>query len=91
LILDIYDLNDFFKIVLSTQKSTQKDTQETVEKTVEKIIKLLKDNPQISQRELANITGLTQRGIEWNISKLKDSGQLERIGPDKGGHWKVLK
>jgi ATP-dependent DNA helicase RecG len=62
-----------------------------VEKTVEKIIKLLKDNPQIFQRELANITGLTQRGIEWNISKLKDSGQLERIGPDKGGHWKVLK
>jgi ATP-dependent DNA helicase RecG len=68
-----------------------KDTQETVEETVEKIIKLLKDNPQISQRELANITGLTQRGIEWDISKLKDSGQLERIGPDKGGYWKVLK
>ncbi len=58
---------------------------------MEKIIKVLKDNPQISQRELANITGLTQRGIEWNISKLKDSGRLERIGPDKGGHWKVLK
>jgi ATP-dependent DNA helicase RecG len=35
--------------------------------------------------------GLTRRGIEWNLSRLKEKGLIERIGPDKGGHWKVNK
>ena len=56
---------------------------------MEKIIELLENNPQMSQRELAELTGLTQRGIEWNIIKLKKAGLLERIGPDKGGNWEV--
>jgi ATP-dependent DNA helicase RecG len=28
--------------------------------------------------------------IENNISKLKAKGLLERIGPDKGGYWKII-
>jgi len=36
-------------------------------------------------------TGLTQKGIEWQIAQLKKQGRLERIGPDRGGHWKVIK
>ena len=62
---------------------------ETVEKTVEKILDIIADNPQITQTELVKITGLTRRGIEWNISKLKSENLLERIGADKGGYWKV--
>jgi predicted HTH transcriptional regulator len=27
--------------------------------------------------------------IRVNIAKLKAKGLLERIGPDKGGYWKV--
>ena len=44
----------------------------TVEETVEKILKAIKDNPKITQNELAEITGLTRRGIEWNLAKLKE-------------------
>jgi predicted HTH transcriptional regulator len=29
-------------------------------------------------------------GIEWNLSKLKANGLLERIGSNKSGHWKVI-
>jgi predicted HTH transcriptional regulator len=63
---------------------------ETVEKTVEKTLKLLQNNPRITQAELAELTGLTRRGVEWNISQLKANGLIERIGPDKGGYWKIL-
>jgi ATP-dependent DNA helicase RecG len=63
--------------------------EKTVEKTVEKILKLLQDNPNMTQEELIKLTGLTRRGIEWNISQLKAKGLLERVGPDKGGYWKV--
>ncbi len=39
---------------------------------------------------LMAITGLTRRGVEWNPDKLKKSGKIRRIGPDKGGHWEVV-
>lgn len=62
----------------------------TVEKTVEGILSQLKSNPKITLRELQNNTGLSRRGIEWNISKLKQEGRIERVGSDKGRYWKVL-
>ncbi len=40
--------------------------------------------------ELALAIGVSTRAIEKQISKLKSSKQLERIGGDKGGYWKVL-
>jgi len=65
--------------------------EKTVEKTVEKILSLIKDNPKITQEELSKQTGLTRRGIEWNLSKLKEKGILKRVGPDKGGYWEIEK
>jgi len=35
--------------------------------------------------------GLSRRGIEKNISKLKTEGKIKRIGPAKGGHWEIFK
>jgi predicted HTH transcriptional regulator len=64
-------------------------SKKTMEKTVEKILSLITDNPQITQAGLQKLTGLTRRGIEWNLSKLKSQGLVERIGPDKGGYWKI--
>jgi ATP-dependent DNA helicase RecG len=26
-----------------------------------------------------------------NLDKLKEQGIIKRVGPDKGGYWKVLK
>jgi len=64
--------------------------EKTVEKTVEKIFALIKEDPKITQEELSAKTGLTRRGVEWNLSKLKEKGLLKRIGPDKGGYWEVM-
>ena len=66
-----------------------KITFPTTQKTVEKILEAIKSNPKITQNELAEIAGLTRRGIEWNLAKLKEKGILERIGPAKGGHWEI--
>ena len=35
------------------------------------------------------ITGLTRRGIEWNLQQLKAKGIIIRVGPDNGGHWEI--
>mgnify|MGYP001377222533 CR=1 FL=1 len=41
-----------------------------VEKTVEKMLGLIAASPRITQQELVNKTGLTRRGVEWNLKKL---------------------
>ena len=61
-----------------------------VEKTVEKILDAIKSNPKITQNQLAEIVGLTRRGIEWNLAKLKEKGIIKRIGSPKSGHWEVV-
>ena len=62
----------------------------TVEKTVEKILSLIKLNPHITQNQLSEETGLSRRGIEWNLKKLKETNTIKRIGPDRGGYWEIL-
>lgn len=60
-----------------------------MEKTVEKILALLRENPAITQREIAKKTGLNRSGAEWNLRQLKERGRIRRLGPDKGGRWEV--
>lgn len=80
-----------FDVVKSstTEKTTEKDKNST-EKTTEKILLLMKENPKITTAQLADKTGLSVDGINYNIKKLKKANQISRIGGDKGGFWKVL-
>jgi len=41
--------------------------------------------------ELVEIVGISPKGVEWQIAKLKKEGRIKRSGPDKGGHWEVMK
>ena len=72
-------------------KSSTETVGKGVEKSVEKIITLMDENPYITQKELSLAIGLSRRGIEKNISKLKTEGKIKRIGPAKGGHWEIFK
>ena len=69
--------------------ATRESDEKTVEKTVEKILALIEENPQITQVGLSKQIGLSRRGIEWNISQMKKNGLITRVGPAKGGYWKV--
>jgi len=55
-----------------------------------KIIQTLKASPKITANELSEKVGISQRKIEENLSKLKKLNVIERVGADRGGHWKVL-
>ena len=81
----------YTSIYSNLEKVPEKTVEETVETTVEKILDAIAKDPKITQSELEKITGLTRRGVEWNISKLKQKGLLKRIGPAKGGHWLIKK
>jgi len=69
----------------------QKTTQETTYKTTqEKILDLVKENPNITQVEMAQKLGITRDGISYNIKSLKDNRIIERIGSTKKGTWKII-
>jgi len=51
---------------------------------------LIKDNKK-SAKDLANQLNVSERTIERDIEKLKNSGNLKRIGSDNDGYWKVIK
>jgi Fic family protein len=72
------------------QKNFAEDFSEPYGKTTsEKIIALLRINPRYSTRTLAAEIGISAKGIEKQLAKLKAEGKIKRIGSAKGGHWLV--
>ena len=59
------------------------------QKTSNKIVALLKKNAKITQNEIAKTLGISRQAVQKHLANLKLSGRLQRIGPDKGGHWEV--
>ena len=72
-------------------ETPQKTSQKTPQKTSQKILELIEGNPQITTHEMAAIIGIDRRNIHRNIKKLREQGVLCRVGPDKGGHWEIIK
>ena len=63
---------------------------ETREETREKIIRLILADKNITTERLANEIGITERGIEYHLSKLKTNKVLKRVGAKKDGYWEVI-
>ncbi len=56
----------------------------------QRILLLLRRNPSASRREIAATLGTTRSTVRYRLDRLREAGKVERIGPDKGGHWRVL-
>ena len=54
------------------------------------IVKMIHDKPQTSIDEMCASLKVTERTVARYISEMKEHKVLERVGPDKGGSWKVL-
>jgi ATP-dependent DNA helicase RecG len=59
-------------------------------KIEQQIIELMIAQPQITIPEMALRLSRTERTIERNIAALRQAELVARIGPAKGGHWKIL-
>jgi len=80
------------------EKAVEKDIEKVVEKDVEKlsntqksILSIIEMSPHITIQVLSKETGINARNIQKHLKQLKDKKFIERIGPDRGGYWKVLK
>ena len=58
-------------------------------KSRDKIVALLSEDGKLSAAALAKKIGISAKAVEKHLAKLKTDGVIERIGPAKGGNWKV--
>lgn len=95
------DSSSFIEFMLSLLLKTIEEIIETEKKVTakisvkvtvnqQKILDEIKENPFVTQEELAQIIGLSRKSIIQNMKKLQENGLLKRIGADKNGHWEVL-
>ena len=47
----------------------------------------MEEKPEITQRELAQIIGITINGIKYHIKKMTNAGIIKHEGPTKSGKW----
>ncbi len=93
----IFLKNGIFMLIIKRlqvfpKRTTQKTTRKTTRKTDERILEILTLHPNASRSEIANTLGdITEDGVKYHLNKLKASKTILRIGPDKGGYWKILK
>lgn len=60
------------------------------QKTVEKLVGFMRDNPEVTQTDMACALSISRQAVQKHIARLKSAGRIRRIGPDKGGHWEVV-
>jgi len=53
------------------------------------IMEMMRNNPKISAKTIAEEIGIASRNVEANIHILKKLGIIDRVGPAKGGYWIV--
>jgi len=76
------------------QKTDQKTDRKTDRKTLtteDQILSLIVEDNKIT---LSQIARLIKKGLTITkeyVRKLKSEGKIERVGPAKGGHWKIIK
>jgi ATP-dependent DNA helicase RecG len=73
-----------------SEKSTLKTPESTL-KTPVKILEIIENDKIITLPKIAEKLGLTTWAIKKQMNKLQAKGIIKRIGPDKGGHWEVIK
>ena len=80
----------WYKNMFQCSSGPKSRPESSTEKTTEKILITITTNPYITQSELGKVCGITEDGIYWNIKKLKEAGNIRRVGPEKGGYWEII-
>lgn len=59
--------------------------------TSERVMSEIKRNPYITQKQLAEMIGISYAGIRYTMKKLQNEGVLIREGSTKKGKWLIRK
>ena len=74
----------------SVDKNVDKSVDKNVDKTCEDVFNILKTNPRATLDRVAIAIGLSVRGVEQAVKRLKKANRLRKVGGKKLGHWEVM-
>ena len=57
---------------------------------MQSIVVEIRNNSRISLINLSKILNVSRMTIFRDIEKMKENGIIDRVGPDKGGYWKII-
>jgi len=95
MVLDIAEFveksSDNVENVQENGESNQKSDQKSNQKSDQKILELIAQNPKITIDDLMQSMSLSESGVKKILRALKAQNLIRRVGPDKGGHWEIVK
>lgn len=62
-----------------------------IEKEMALIVNEIRKDPAVSIEKISTKLGIPLRTAARRIKSLRDNSRIRRVGPDRGGHWEVLK
>ena len=96
--VEYYNNNGFFMVTIyNANYNANGIAQEMHSKCIDnftanekKVFLEISRNNYITTNEISNNTNLSLRTVANIIKKLKDCNAIVRIGPDKGGYWRII-
>ena len=89
----LFEYNYSFMAVLNDKTGGRGAIDKVTDKVTDnqrKILDEIKKDPNITSKQLAELVSISERKIKDNLAKLKQRGLIERVGPDRGGHWEII-
>ncbi len=83
-------ITTFHRKIISVDQGLVERLVDGLVENQRRIVLLIASNPKISKQEMHKYVGISSTAIDNNIKKLKKIGIIERIGPAKGGMWKII-
>lgn len=77
------------EIAIYLKSIGEEESREKPTKSRDKIVALLSKDGRLSAVNLGKKIGISAKSVEKHLANLKADGIIERIGPAKGGHWRV--
>jgi ATP-dependent DNA helicase RecG len=75
---------------LASHKTSQKTIHKELAPTEKAVIDIIKGNPTITRKALAERLNLSEAGVRYNTDKLQTKGIMRRVGGEKAGRWEVI-
>lgn len=96
---DVYEFSDNFirvnfkfrtsKTLVNIPKSVDNNIY-SLSETQENILKLIRKNSRITQKEISDKLGINITTVARNLKDLKNKNVINRIGSNKNGQWELL-
>ena len=79
-----------YSLIRATNQATDRANQGNDNSVVTRILKVIQEEPSLSQKKIANIIGEKYSTVKYYMESMKKSGIIKREGSSQKGKWIIL-